>query len=167
MFGNGLPVPFCPFCHSSMNEGQHSKSLCLIHSTTEINAKFTREGNDSLYAASVCCKDFDGTAYLADIARAVQTALQEMGLEIPHMKLLAWEPEGDFGKIDLLGTERPIIITRYFEHPCTDIAVILNANAVCPAAGLDRIIWEAVKAASSRSQLDLTVFRKECFNLGE
>ena len=119
------------------------------------------------YAAQVCCNDFDGTEYLSDIAHAVQAELQAGGYEVPHMKLLAWEPEGDFGKVDLLGVERPVEIPRSFERPCTDIAVVLNANAACPAAVLDETITEAVKAVSRLYQLDLTVFRKECFNLGE
>jgi G3E family GTPase len=119
------------------------------------------------YAAHVCCNDFDGTAYLSDIAHAVQAELQAGEHEIPHMKLLAWEPEGDFGKVDLLGIDRPVEVTRRFERRCTDIAVVLNANAACPAAVLDEVIWDAVRTNSRLYQLDLTVFRKECFNLGE
>lgn len=119
------------------------------------------------YHASVCCNDFDGTKYLSDIAGAVQKKLCAEGFEIPHMKLLAWETEGDFGKVDLLGTGYPISITRCFEHACTDIAVVLNANAICPAGLLDEIIAEAVKAVSDRYQLELLIFRKEFFNLGE
>ena len=119
------------------------------------------------YVAQVCCNDFDGTAYLSDIARMVQAELRAGGYEIPHMKLLAWEPEGDFGKVDLLGTDRPIEITRRFERPCTDIAVVLNANAACPAKELDEIILNTAKAASQRYQLEIKLFKKECFNLGE
>ena len=83
------------------------------------------------------------------------------------MKLLAWEPEGDFGKVDLLGTDRPIEVTRCFARPCTDVAVILNANAACPAAVLDGVIRSAVEETSDRYQLELRYFKKECFNLGE
>ena len=119
------------------------------------------------YQAEVCCNDFDGTEYLADIARAVQADLKAAGHEIPHMKLLAWEPEGDFGKVDLLGTDRPPEITRRFERPCTAVAVVLNANASCPAAELDGIITEAVDAVSRKYRLELLIFKKDFFNLGE
>ena len=119
------------------------------------------------YVAQVCCNNFDGTEYLSDIARMVQAELQAWDYEIPHMKLLAWEPEGDYGKVDLLGVNRPIEITRRFENPCTDIAVVLNANAACPAVTLDEIIQEAVNATSQLYQLELRLFKKECFNLGE
>ena len=119
------------------------------------------------YRARVCCDSFDGTAYLADIARASQAALRAEGFEIPHMKLLAWEPEGDFGKVDLLGAERPIEITRPFERPCADIAAVLNANAVCPAERLDEILMDAVLTVSRRYQLELAVYKKDFFNLGE
>ena len=119
------------------------------------------------YVAQVCCNDFDGTEYLSDIAHMVQAELLARCWEIPHMKLLAWEPEGDFGKVDLLGVDRPIEITRRFERPCTDIAVVLNANAACPADELDEIIMGATKAASQLYQLDYKFFKKECFNLGE
>ena len=119
------------------------------------------------YAAQVCCNDFDGTAYLSDLARRVQEALRAGGYEIPHMKLLGWEPEGDFGKVDLLGVDRPIEVFRPFTRPCTDIAVVLNANAACPSAVLDKVIWAAVEKASQLYQLELSLFKKECFNLGE
>ncbi len=119
------------------------------------------------YAARVCCDDFDGADYLSDIARMAQAELKAGGYEIPHMKLLAWEPEGDFGKVDLLGADRPIEVARRFAAPCTDIAVVLNASAVCPAAALDEIVMGAVNAASRLYQLDLNIFKKEFFNLGE
>ena len=118
------------------------------------------------YAAQVCCSDFDGTEYLSDIACMVQAEMQAGGYEIPHMKLLAWETEGDYGKVDLLGVDRPVEITRRFIKPCTDIAVVLNANAACPARILDDVILGAVKAGSQRYQLEIRLFRKECFNLG-
>ena len=119
------------------------------------------------YVAQVCCNDFDGTKYLSDIARMVQAELQAKEYEIPHMKLLSWESQGDYGKVDLLGVDRPIEITRSFVNQCTDVAVVLNANAVCPAALLDEIIMGAVKTASQIYQLEITIFKKECFHLGE
>ena len=96
------------------------------------------------YRAVVCCNDFDGNAYLLDMARTVQEGIREAGQRIPHLKLLAWEPEGDFGKVDLIGTEREIEVTRLFERPCTDIAVILNASAACPADKLETILENAM-----------------------
>ena len=119
------------------------------------------------FVAQVCCNDFDGTAYLSEIACRVQEALRAGGYEIPHMKLLGWEPEGDFGKVDLLGVDRPIEVFRPFTRSCTDIAVVLNANAACPSAVLDKVIWAAVEEASQLYQLELSLFKKECFNLGE
>ena len=71
------------------------------------------------------------------------------------------------GKVDLLGTDRPLEVTRRFARPCTDVAVILNANAACPAAVLDGVIRSAVEETSDRYQLELRYFKKECFNLGE
>ena len=119
------------------------------------------------YVVQVCCNEFDGTEYLSDIAHMVQAELKTGGYEIPHMKLLAWEAEGDYGKVDLLGVDRPVEITHRFLNPCTDIAVVLNANAACPAAVLDEIILGAAKAASQTYQLEIRLFKKECFNLGD
>ena len=115
------------------------------------------------YHAAVCCFDFDGTAYLAELAEAVRAE----GAEIPHLKLLAWTPEGDYGKVDLLGAGRPVEITRPFEHRCTELAVILNASAVCPDTQLDEAITAAVKAVSDRFQLEVTVHKRDCFGMGE
>ncbi len=119
------------------------------------------------YHAVVCCNDFNGTTYLKELALTVQKDIRDCCCEIPHLKLLAWEQEGDYGKVDLLGTDRPIEITRNFEHPCTEIAVILNASAACPDAKLDEIITNAVNEVSERFQLETMIFRKECFGMGE
>ena len=161
-------------------EGLESLSQFLIHGRASLQHPAIDYENSELqnamshltqyylqYHAQVCCNDFDGTEYLADIARQVQMKLRGTGSEIPHLKLLAWEPEGDFGKVDLLGVERPIEITRCFSRPCTDIAVLLNANAACPADRLDKAITEAVKTSSQHYQLELQFFKKQCFNLGE
>ena len=119
------------------------------------------------YHAMVCCNDFDGTAYLKDLAERIQDAVCAAGFEIPHMKLLAWGPEGDFGKADLLGVGRPVEISRSFEKPCTELAVILNTSAAIPFQLLDELAEEAVKTVSDRYQLELTLFMKEGFDLGE
>ncbi len=118
------------------------------------------------YRALVCCNDFDGNAYLTALAERVRAAVRAAGCEIPHMKLLAWTPEGDFGKVDLLGTERPVELTRSFAGPCVDVAVILNATAACPHKTLDEIITGAAEAVSEAYQLELTVFKKEHFGMG-
>ena len=119
------------------------------------------------YRAVVCCNDFDGNAYLLDMARAVRDGIGQAGQLIPHLKLLAWEPEGDFGKADLIGTEREIEVTRRFERPCADIAVILNASAACPADQLEEILVGAMNSVSDKYQLELTVFKKEGLAMSE
>ena len=119
------------------------------------------------YRAIVCCNIFDGNAYLRDLAQAIQYAAGEGGFEFPHLKLLAWGPEGDFAKADILGVNRPVEMPRCFENPCVDLAVILNTSAVCPDEALDRLLGEAVKQVSDRYQLELTIFKKDHFGLGE
>ena len=119
------------------------------------------------YRALVCCDDFDGNAYLTELAREIQRTAGAAGGEIPHLKLLAWGPEGDYGKADILGVDRPIELPHRFENPCTDLAVILNTSAACPDVTLDRLIGDAVRSVSERYRLELTVFKKDHFGLGE
>ena len=119
------------------------------------------------YQAVVCCNDFDGNAYLEEMAREAKEEIRRSGFEIPHLKLLAWEPEGDFGKADLIGTGREIEITHRFARPCTDIAVILNASAACPADKLEEILMRIVHAASGKYQLELRIFKQEVLAMGE
>ncbi len=119
------------------------------------------------YRALVCCDDFDGSAYLLDLAEAVRAAVAAAGCRIPHLKLLAWSPEGDYGKADLLDIDRPVRLTRPFAGRCTDLAAVLNASALCPDETLNRIMGEAVQTVSDRYQLELTVFRKDHFGMGE
>ena len=119
------------------------------------------------YYAQVCCSEFDGTDYLLHMAQQVKAALSGTGWEIPHLKLLAWEPEGDYGKVDLVGAKRPIEITRRFARPCTRIAVILNASGVCPGDRMRGIVTDAVEDASRAYQLEIMVFKEECFGMGD
>ena len=118
------------------------------------------------YQATVCCNDFDGNAYLMDMARQVQTQIRSAEYLIPHLKLLAWEPEGDFGKVDLIGTDREIEVTHRFERPCTVVAVLLNASAACPADRLEEIVTDAVTRISALCQLEVMIFKKEALAMG-
>jgi len=118
------------------------------------------------YHAAVCCNDFDGNTYLEDLAERIRTGIRQLGQEIPHLKLLAWEPEGDYAKADVLGAEREIQVSHRFTKPCTDLAVMLNGSAVCPADRLEDVITEAVHSVSDRYRLELMIFKKECFGMG-
>ena len=118
------------------------------------------------YHAVVCCDDFDGSAYLMDMAERVREEIRAAGKEIPHLKLLAWEPEGDYGKIDLIGTDRPVELTRPFARRVREIAVLLNGSAACPAEKLEEIVLGAVKAVSEEYQLELTVHKSEAMGMG-
>ena len=118
------------------------------------------------YHATVCCNDFDGNAYLTDLALAVQSAVAEAGFDIPHLKLLAWTAEGDYGKADLLGIDRPVELAHAFAGPCTELAVVLNGSAACPYAKLDSLVTDAAEEVSRRYQLELMIFNKDCFGMG-
>ena len=119
------------------------------------------------YRAVVCCNHFDGNAYLRDLADAVRQGIDAADREIPHLKLLAWDAEGDYGKVDLIGKDRPAEVSHAFSRDCTDIAVTLNASAACPFRELDGIVSGAAELVSERYQLEMTVFSKECFGMGE
>ena len=119
------------------------------------------------YRAEVCCNDFDGNAYLLSLGKRIQEDIQKTGCEIPHLKLLAWDPEGDYGKVDLLGTDRQIEVYHAFTRPCTDLAVVLNTTAACPGQDLEELLLKAIEEVSKYYQLDLVIFRKECIDLGE
>ncbi len=119
------------------------------------------------YRAVVCCRDFDADAYLLDLARSVREQIRSAGFAIPHLKLLAWDADGNFGKADLIGTDRDIEVPHRFGSPCTDIAAVLNASAACPADRLEQIILHAVDTVSDRYQLERTVFKKESLAMGK
>lgn len=119
------------------------------------------------YHAAVCCFDFDGSAYLTEMAERVRAEFLRRGYAIPHLKLLGWTEEGDYGKADLVGADRPVERTRPFSGRCTELAVVLNANAACPAAELDEIVTGAAEESSERFELEMTVFRRDCFSLGD
>jgi len=119
------------------------------------------------YHAVVCCNTFDGSAYLRDIAERVREKLAASETEIPHLKLLAWDPEGDFSKVDLIGKNRETVLTRSFMRPCTELAVILNASAVAPSAVLRELVTETAMSVSAEYQLEVMIFKEECFGMCE
>lgn len=118
------------------------------------------------YYVNVCCDDFDGGRYLLALAESVREEMARAGGDIPHLKLLAWEPEGDYGKADLLGLHRPTEFTKQFEHPVTELAVMLNGSAFCPGDVLEGIMDRVISEVSGGFNLEVTVFRKECFGMG-
>lgn len=171
-------IPVIPFSAlrgdglDALSRSLRETGASLRHPDIDYDAEGLQDALGSLseyylqYHAVVCCNSFDGTAYLCDIARQVQAEIRRAGREIPHLKLLAWTPEGDFGKVDLLGADRPIEVSRAFERPCAELAVVLNGSAACPAGQLEQILRDAVQGISQRYQLELLVFKKDCFGMG-
>ena len=80
---------------------------------------------------------------------------------MPHMKLLAWEPEGEYAKADMMGCDREIEINQRFSHPCTELAVVLNSSAFGCKENLDIILTETIKKISNDYQLEMIIFKKE------
>ena len=122
---------------------------------------------NSQYYAIVCCDTFDGNAYLKDLADKIAEDIRNVPGEIPHLKLLAWEPQGDYGKVDLLGTQRPVEVSREFLHPCQELAVVLNTSAMCPSKTLGTLITTAIETVSEAYKLSIMVYKKECFGAME
>ena len=118
------------------------------------------------YRAVVCCDDFDGTSYLACLAEDIAGRIRAAGRDIPHLKLLAWDDEGDYAKVDLIGTDRSIEINRCFQHPVTAVVVLLNASAECPADILENIALDALYEVSEKYRLELQIFKKEALAMG-
>lgn len=151
----------------ALTEGNASMRIPdLSHLKDDLSSAMDRMSEFYMqYHASVCCNDFDGNEYLREMAEAVCKDIMALGEEIPHLKLLAWAPEGDYGKADLLGTGRPVEMTHRFEHRCTDLAVIINGTAACPTDKLEKIVTDSVKRVSDEYQLELMIFKTECMGM--
>lgn len=113
------------------------------------------------YYATVCCNTFDGNDYLMSLAEGIKAVVRAEKAEMPHMKLLAWEPEGEYGKADLMGTQRPVEVSQRFTHPCTELAVVLNSSAFGNSQALDEAVSAAIENVSEKYQLELSIFKKE------
>lgn len=113
------------------------------------------------YYATVCCDTFDGNEYLLSLAESIKAAVKAENAEMPHMKLLAWEPEGEYGKVDMMGTLRPAEVNQRFSHPCTELAVVLNSSAFGKSETLDKAVTGAIEKISEDYQLELSIFKKE------
>ena len=113
------------------------------------------------YFATVCCDSFDGNDYIMKLGQAIKTAVKSVSAQMPHMKILAWEPEGEYGKADMMGTERPVELNQSFSRPCTELAVVLNSSAFGKKDELDRAVSAAVEKVSEEFNLELNIFKKE------
>lgn len=119
------------------------------------------------YYVTVCCDTFDGNKYLLALAEKTGKELGALGADMPHLKLLAWEPEGDYGKADFLGRGRAVEFAKGFERPCTELAVMLNGSAACPGDKLDEIMQNVVESVSAKYNLTVFIHKKECFGMGQ
>ncbi|MDO4622235.1 MAG: GTP-binding protein [Eubacteriales bacterium] len=119
------------------------------------------------FAAVVCCNTFDGNAYLRDIAEKILAAIPEEGADIPHLKLLAWNVEGDYGRVDLIGRDREIECNHSFAEPCTQIAVVINGSGVGEKEKMEAVLTEEVDRVSAEYQLEISMTKRECFGMGE
>ncbi len=117
------------------------------------------------YVASFCCGSFNGNAYLSDIASSVQEKIAASQYDIPHLKLLAWTAEGDYGKVDMIGSDRAVEINHEFSYPCDDIAVIINLSGVCDKDILDTLVTETIAEVSEKYTLSVQPNKKECFGM--
>ena len=157
-------------------EGLEELSLKLINNSASMqNPDLGYGGSDFIsamgnfsefyiqYYAEVCCETFDGNAYIKEIGQRIQEKIAARGSEIPHLKLLAWEPEGDYAKFDVLGKDREIECTSSFKAPCRSIAVVINTSAMCASDALDKLINDVIEEISEKYQLTLMTYKKECF----
>ena len=80
---------------------------------------------------------------------------------MPHMKLFAWTTAGDYAKVDMMGSDRPVEIRQPFTDYCTRIAVLLNSSAFGGREKLDEAVTAAVEKVSEEFQLELIIFNKE------
>lgn len=117
--------------------------------------------------AQVCCHTFDGTQWLLALAQSVSERIDAANGEIPHLKLLAWSEDGDYGRVDVLGVHRAVQVGKAFDHRCTDLALQINSSAMCDAAVLSGAIEEALAVTADTFQLNLTFYEQECFGVGQ
>lgn len=113
------------------------------------------------YLATVCCASFNGTDYLVALAEEIKKNVAAAGSEMPHMKLFAWTTAGDYAKVDMMGSDRPVEIRQPFTDSCTQIAVLLNSSAFGGRENLNEAVTAAVEKVSEEFQLELMIFKKE------
>ena len=113
------------------------------------------------YLATVCCASFNGTDYLVALAEEIKKNVAASDSEMPHMKLFAWTTAGDYAKVDMMGSDRPVEIRQPFTDSCTQIAVLLNSSAFGGREKLDEAVSAAVEKVSEEFQLELMIFKKE------
>ncbi len=117
------------------------------------------------YVVSCSCCTFNANAYLADIASAVQKKTADTEYDIPHLKILAWTSEGDFGKVDMIGADRDIEVNHEFLYPCDQMAVIINLSGICDKEMMDLLMTETIAEVSEKYHLSVSTDKKECFGM--
>ena len=119
------------------------------------------------YYTEICCNDFDANEYLTDLAEEIRQKLKAKDYDTPHLKLFAQKEDGDYSKVDLLGTDREVIVTHAMKQRCVDLPVVLNTTSAADSVYLAKSIDEAIRDVSGRYNLSVVVFYKECFGLND
>ena len=116
------------------------------------------------YYVKICCHQFDGNAYLHDLAQSIRGRLIAEKRNVPHLKLYA-ENESGAAKLSLVGTENEVEHDGELHAACEDLPVIINARAACESALFAQIVDTAMSEINGKYNLDTVVFFTECFGI--
>ncbi len=119
------------------------------------------------YYAEVCCDDFDANQYLTSLAEEIRSKLHSLGYDIPHLKLFAKSEDGDYSKVDLLGTGEDVILTHRMNSRQTSLPVVINTTARAKCIDLTKVIDQAILDVSGKFNLSVVIFYKESFGLND
>ncbi len=110
--------------------------------------------------------DFDGNAYLLDLARALQAALVERGAEVAHLKMTLTPDEGnDLGVVNLVRTDGRPEASHSLHDALTGGELIVNLRAEADPAVLKTLVEAAVRAAAPAG-VNETIGHVEAFRPG-
>lgn len=107
---------------------------------------------------------FDGDAWLADLAKAVQTRLDSEGVEVAHFKMTL-EPldgSGELAVLNLVGTDYVAELAQSLSDPLTKGQLIVNLRAEGTPEQLEQAVKQALAAVDSDIH-ELALDHLECF----
>ncbi len=108
---------------------------------------------------------FDGNGFTARLMDQIRAGLKAAGRNVPHLKAMGEDEEGNILKVSLTGVDYALEWAEKLKRETPSLKVILNARAVCESDRLDEIMDFALRETARQFGVKLHIYFTECFGM--
>ena len=110
----------------------------------------------------VCCDDFSPDDYIRGLMEQSRFTFASFNANMPHMKIFASSPDGNYCKYSLTGIDYPVEADRPYGGRATELSVVINAGFTSPANLVTDVMKICIDTAGKKNNLDTMIFATDC-----